>query len=146
MTRQQIGARIPETVSLTMSYTLYFRMRQESWDQILGKAVSVNTLSSKRLDAKRHYVIWAKALDGIWSVAHACAVWHQVFCNQPPATFRLPTTYPPSAKHHQAPPTTTRDLYTPSRTRFSNLLGHNRSTISVTLGQIRSFHTTCLPS
>ena len=34
----------------------------------------VNTLSSKRLDAKRHYVILAKALDGIWPVGHACAV------------------------------------------------------------------------
>ena len=27
-----------------------------------------------RLDAKRHYVILAKALDGIWPVGHACAV------------------------------------------------------------------------
>ena len=26
-----------------------------------------------RLDAKRHYVILAKALDGIWPVGHACA-------------------------------------------------------------------------
>ena len=26
------------------------------------------------LDAKRHYVIRAKALDGIWPVGHACAV------------------------------------------------------------------------
>ena len=26
-----------------------------------------------RLDAKRHYVISAKALDGIWPVGHACA-------------------------------------------------------------------------
>ena len=34
----------------------------------------VNTLSSRRLDAKRHYVIGAKALDGIWPVVHACAV------------------------------------------------------------------------
>ena len=34
----------------------------------------VNTLSSKRLDAKRHYVILAKALDGIWPVGHACEV------------------------------------------------------------------------
>ena len=34
----------------------------------------VNTLSSKRLDAKRHYVILAKALDGIWQVGHACPV------------------------------------------------------------------------
>ena len=34
----------------------------------------VNTLISKRLDAKRHYVILAKALDGIWPVGHACAV------------------------------------------------------------------------
>ena len=31
-------------------------------------------LSSKRLDAERHYVILAKALDGIWPVGHACAV------------------------------------------------------------------------
>ena len=40
----------------------------------------------KRLDAKRHYVILAKALDGIWPVGHACAVlccWHQVFCLTP---------------------------------------------------------------
>ena len=34
----------------------------------------VNTLSSKRLNAKRQYVILAKALDGIWPVGHACAV------------------------------------------------------------------------
>ena len=27
-----------------------------------------------RLDAKRHYVIQAKAPDGIWLVGHACAV------------------------------------------------------------------------
>merc|ERR1712091_131357 len=27
-----------------------------------------------RLDAKRHEVILAKALDGIWPVGHACAV------------------------------------------------------------------------
>ena len=27
-----------------------------------------------RLDAKRHQVILAKALDGIWPVGHACAV------------------------------------------------------------------------
>ena len=37
-------------------------------------SLAVNTLSSKRLDAKRHYVILAKALDGIWPVGHACAV------------------------------------------------------------------------
>ena len=36
--------------------------------------VSPLPLSSRRLDAKRHYVIWAKALDGIWPVGHACAV------------------------------------------------------------------------
>ena len=34
----------------------------------------VNTLSSKRFDAERQYVILAKALDGIWPVGHACAV------------------------------------------------------------------------
>ena len=34
----------------------------------------VNILSSKRLDAKKHYVISAKALDGIWPGGHACAV------------------------------------------------------------------------
>ena len=33
-----------------------------------------NTLSSKRLDARRHHVILEKALDGIWPVGHACAV------------------------------------------------------------------------
>ena len=33
----------------------------------------VNTLSCKRRDAKRHYVILAKALDGMWPVGHACA-------------------------------------------------------------------------
>ena len=27
-----------------------------------------------RFDAKRQYVILAKALDGIWPVGHACAV------------------------------------------------------------------------
>ena len=27
-----------------------------------------------RFDAKRLYVMWAKALNGIWSVGHACAV------------------------------------------------------------------------
>ena len=35
---------------------------------------STNTLSSKRLDATGHYVILAKAPDGIWPVGHACAV------------------------------------------------------------------------
>ena len=46
--------------------------RNPSW--VPWTAFSTNTLSSKRLDAKRHYVIWAKALDGIWPVGHACAV------------------------------------------------------------------------
>ena len=32
------------------------------------------TISSRRLDAKRHYVILSKALDGIWPVGHGCAV------------------------------------------------------------------------
>ena len=31
-------------------------------------------LSSRRLDATRHSVIWAKAFYGIWLVGHACAV------------------------------------------------------------------------
>ena len=39
-----------------------------------GVQVSPFPLSSRRLDAKRHYVIWAKALDGIWPASHACAV------------------------------------------------------------------------
>ena len=34
----------------------------------------VNTFRSKRLDAQRHYVILAKALDGIWPVGHASVV------------------------------------------------------------------------
>ena len=43
---------------------------QLSVKYMLGEAsiqgvFSTNTLSSKRFDAKRHYVIWAKALDGI---------------------------------------------------------------------------------
>ena len=33
----------------------------------------LNTQEGGRLDAKRQYVIWAKALDGIWPVGHACA-------------------------------------------------------------------------
>ena len=35
-----------------------------------------NPQEGGRLDAKRHYVILAKALDGIWPVGHAyaCAV------------------------------------------------------------------------
>ena len=34
----------------------------------------VNPFISKRFDAKRHYAILAKALDGIWPVGHACAM------------------------------------------------------------------------
>ena len=34
----------------------------------------LNPQEGGRLDAKRHYVILAKALDGIWPVGHACAV------------------------------------------------------------------------
>ncbi len=34
----------------------------------------LNPQEGGRLDAKRHYVISAKALDGIWPVGHACAV------------------------------------------------------------------------
>ena len=48
-------------------------MRQENWDQISETVFSTNTLGSKRLDAKRHYVIWAKALDGIWPVGLSSA-------------------------------------------------------------------------
>ena len=34
----------------------------------------LNPQEGGRLEAKRHYVILAKALDGIWPVGHACAV------------------------------------------------------------------------
>ena len=34
----------------------------------------LNPQEGGRLDAKRHYVILAKALDGIWPVGHACGV------------------------------------------------------------------------
>ena len=34
----------------------------------------LNPQEGGRLDAKRHYVILAEALDGIWPVGHACAV------------------------------------------------------------------------
>ena len=46
-----------------------------SWRHVkfLGKWM-LNSQESRRLDAKRHYVIWAKALDGIWPVGRACAV------------------------------------------------------------------------
>ena len=33
----------------------------------------LNPQEGGRLDAKRHYVILAKALDAIWPVGHACA-------------------------------------------------------------------------
>ena len=39
----------------------------------------LNPEEGGRLDAKRHYVILAKALDGIWPVVHACAVHWMVF-------------------------------------------------------------------
>ena len=48
----------------------------------------LNPQEGGRLDAKKHLVILAKALDGIWPVGHACPVpwlrwpnvsWHQVF-------------------------------------------------------------------
>ena len=40
----------------------------------------LNPQEGRRFDAKRHYVILAKALDGIWPVGHASTVlWHQVF-------------------------------------------------------------------
>ena len=34
----------------------------------------LNPQKGGTLDAKRHYGILAKALDGIWPVVHACAV------------------------------------------------------------------------
>ena len=34
----------------------------------------LNPEEGGRLDARRHYVILAKALDGIWTVGHACAM------------------------------------------------------------------------
>ena len=34
----------------------------------------LNPQEGGRLDAKRHYVILAKALDGIWPIGHAYAV------------------------------------------------------------------------
>ena len=39
----------------------------------LGKRM-LNSQESGRLDAKRHYIILAKALDGIWPVGHGCVV------------------------------------------------------------------------
>ena len=68
--------------------------RQTTWDQLLEKVFSrtypvvedksknlnfkfpgnLNPQEGGKLDAKRHYVILAKALDGIWPVSHACAV------------------------------------------------------------------------
>ena len=73
------------------------RFPQTSWYQDLGTKILipivilivnligdlivnlvVNTLSSKRLDAKRHYVILAKALDGIWQ--SVMAVWPNTQC------------------------------------------------------------------
>ena len=36
----------------------------------------LNPQEGGRLDAKRHYVMLAKALDGIWPVSHACALRH----------------------------------------------------------------------
>ena len=44
------------------------------WSQMPDKVFKTNTLSDSRLDAKRHYVIQAKTLDGIWPVGHGCAV------------------------------------------------------------------------
>ena len=50
------------------------------WFQLLNRtSMAGNTTpahpdSRRRFDAKRHYVILAKALDGIWPVGHACAV------------------------------------------------------------------------
>ena len=35
--------------------------------------IILNPREGRRLDTERHYV-WAKALDGIWPLGHACAV------------------------------------------------------------------------
>ena len=50
----------------------------------------LNLPEGERLDARRHQVILAKALDGIWPIGHACAV----LCwgtrrPQPPAVGKL---------------------------------------------------------
>ena len=47
-----------------------------SWihDGFLDSRWVLHRQEGGRLDAKRHYVILAKALDGIWPVGHACAV------------------------------------------------------------------------
>ena len=43
-------------------------------DRFLDSRWVLHPQEGGRLDAKRHYVILAKALDGIWPVGHACAV------------------------------------------------------------------------
>ena len=51
-------------------------LRIGSWihDGFLDSRWVLHPQEGGRLDAKRHYVILAKALDGIWPVGHACAV------------------------------------------------------------------------
>ena len=66
---------------LTSSYMDRFRSKSSMFTNFEFKNYiselkkwMLNPQEGGRLDAKRHYVILAKALDGIWSVGHACAV------------------------------------------------------------------------
>ena len=61
-----------------LDFTLFFGGTKQKMaggkDGFLDSRWVLHTQESGRLDAKRHYVILAKALDGIWPVGHACAV------------------------------------------------------------------------
>ena len=61
------------TKFLKIFFPMYPLVEDMSKIQISGK-MDAQPSGSGRLDAKRHYVILAKALDGIWPVGHACAV------------------------------------------------------------------------
>ena len=56
-------------------------------DRFLDLGWVLHPQEGRRLDAKRHYVILAKALDGIWPVGHACAV---LYCAEAPAAAAVP--------------------------------------------------------
>ena len=55
-----------------------FRIKFYDFHKLKVQKIHIELQSAEHLSpqlyAKRHYVILAKALDGIWLVAHACAV------------------------------------------------------------------------
>ena len=70
--------------------------------QVSGK-MDAQPSGRRRLDAKRHYVILAKALDGIWPVGHACAVLCWGTSRKPPCPSTALHRHDQLAKYHPVP-------------------------------------------